>query len=577
MNRTFLLLLSAVIGLFAVTVVMACPPPPPTAILQISPNYILAGGLTLLDGHNSVAGNGRTITKYEWDFDGNGTYDYNETPGDGMVTHTYSTPGTYIARLRVTNNVGYPDVTTATVYVGSETTYNYDTLSNRTSVVGGTTVSYSQNNANINQYGSVGGVNYSYSDNGNLTNDGTYTYGYDKRNRLTSVNNGSIASYKYDSAGRRISKTVGSTTTKFFYDGDRIAFEYTGTGTTGKKKYVYGNGIDEVLCMIDVSNSQTYYYQADALGSIVALTNSSGAVVERYKYDVYGKPTIYNAAMTQTYSSSQYGNRFMFTGREYDAETGLYYYRARHYNATIGRFLQIDPLGVVANRSSRSRLVTMQQYKDSLNLYEYVQSCPINKVDPFGLCECPPGTLSEWNTPGINMAWSSEDAWLHYYFGHGETKEFSARSWFSARVKSGISGLNKQLTPELRKRAKSIAENVSSNRCIPLGFSGSLTHYAYSSGTDLLVGTIGSGGEPRENRPLDTTSSVEYRATCCFKKPCCRNGVANVDVKCKVEVTISDLYGFHDVFSRNMANGTNFWTIVHFFDDFNDNISVHCK
>jgi RHS repeat-associated protein len=103
----------------------------------------------------------------------------------------------------------------------------------------------------------------------------------------------------------------------------------------------------------------TYYYHFDGLGSVVALTNSSGNTVEVYEYDVYGRVGATDAS---------HPNRLMFTGREYDKETGLYYYRARYYNPQIGRFLQTDPIG----------------YGDGVNWYRYCRNNPIRFFDPSG-------------------------------------------------------------------------------------------------------------------------------------------------------------------------------------------------
>ncbi|MBN1392388.1 MAG: hypothetical protein JW947_06245, partial [Sedimentisphaerales bacterium] len=107
-------------------------------------------------------------------------------------------------------------------------------------------------------HSSVGGTNYSYDDNGNLTDDGTRLYYYDCENRLTDVNDKStgnpIASYKYDYQGRRVSKTIHNplTTIHYTYDGDQIIAEYDGSNNL-LRKFLYGPGIDEPICMIVVN------------------------------------------------------------------------------------------------------------------------------------------------------------------------------------------------------------------------------------------------------------------------------------------------------------------------------------
>jgi RHS repeat-associated protein len=97
------------------------------------------------------------------------------------------------------------------------------------------------------------------------------------------------------------------------------------------------------------------------LGSIIALSNENKEIVERYSYDVFGGPN----------TTSSIGNPYLFTGRRYDPEAGLYYYRARYYAYDIGRFLQTDPIG----------------YTAGLNLYAYCGNNPIVLIDPWGLCK----------------------------------------------------------------------------------------------------------------------------------------------------------------------------------------------
>ena len=107
---------------------------------------------------------------------------------------------------------------------------------------------------------------------------------------------------------------------------------------------MYGVYIDEPL--IKVGTGGTLYYHANDLFSVSALTDASAAVVERYRYTAYGVLTILAPDGVTVRSVSSYANPFTFTGREWDSETGLYYYRARFYAAQLGRFCSRDPLAI---------------------------------------------------------------------------------------------------------------------------------------------------------------------------------------------------------------------------------------
>jgi RHS repeat-associated protein len=231
-------------------------------------------------------------------------------------------------------------------------------------------------NCVLDQYTSVAGTAYTYDDNGNLAFDGQFRYYYDCESRLTDINDANdapVASYAYDYLGRRISRTIyGSpdVTIQYAYDGDRIIAEYDANDVL-LRKFIYGPGIDEPICLIEVAdNNAVYYYHFDGLGSVVALSDVNSVLVERYTYDVFGRPAIRDANGTEI-AASAFANPYLFTGRAYDAETGLYYYRARYYDYATARFLQPDPIG----------------YADGVNLYTYVGNNPLSWTDPFGLCK----------------------------------------------------------------------------------------------------------------------------------------------------------------------------------------------
>ena len=164
-------------------------------------------------------------------------------------------------------------------------------------------VSNTYANNSLNQYTSVNGTAYSYDGNGNLTSDGTNTCAYDAENRLVRVVNGSYTlTNLYDGLGRRVAKTVNGVSTSYVYDGDQVIMEYNTSGQA-LRRYVYGGGIDEPICLF-TTNAQ-YSYHFDSLGSVIALSSGSGAVAERYTYDAFGKPSWI----------SSISNPYLYTGR----------------------------------------------------------------------------------------------------------------------------------------------------------------------------------------------------------------------------------------------------------------------
>lgn len=252
--------------------------------------------------------------------------------------------------------------------------YTYDAVGNRTTANAITqssnnTISYASNA--VNGYTAVGNQALQYDGNGNLVSDGVHTYQYDYANRLVSVDNGNTATYSYDPLGRRIRKVAGGVTTDYYYAGHQmIASSTRETGSDATTQlttdYVYSPRTDDVL--MAWRGDDKYYFHKNRMGNTVAITDRSGNVVERYSYDAFGAPQIM-APNGEERATSIIGNEILFTGREYDSETGLYYYRARTMNPALGRFQQMDPI----------------EYEDGLNMYAYVYNNPANYIDPTGL------------------------------------------------------------------------------------------------------------------------------------------------------------------------------------------------
>tara|TARA_B100001093_G_scaffold307652_2_gene293615 strand:- start:722 stop:2692 length:1971 start_codon:yes stop_codon:yes gene_type:complete len=270
---------------------------------------------------------------------------------------------TSIAAL-VNNSISNADVSSITG-VGDKS-YTLDGVSNWIEKTeDGSTTNYTPNN--MNEYTAIDAVAQVHSDNGNLTDDGTKQYFYDYSNRLVRIeeSGSTIVSYTYDAANRRISKDVSGTVTNYYYDIARTIEEQNGSGTT-LRQFVYGLGIDEQVEMTN-SSGDKYYYHENSLGSVSAITDDTGAVIERYDYSDYGETTITDSVGT-VIAVSAIGNPYGYTGRRMDTESGLYFYRARYYSAERGRFLQRDPLG----------------YVDGMGLYTYARSNPLRFIDPMG-------------------------------------------------------------------------------------------------------------------------------------------------------------------------------------------------
>lgn len=219
---------------------------------------------------------------------------------------------------------------------------------------------------------------FTYDANGNLSSKtakatGARTiYTYNGENQLVRVDTFTVtggttpvltARYRYDALGRRIAKEVtqgGATTTitRYLYDQEDIQLELDSANVV-QARYTHGPGIDEPLIM--EKSGASFFHHADGLGSITEITDASGVVKQRYTYSSFGK--------IESRLDPDFIQPYAFTSREFDPETGLYFYRARYYDSSTGRFLQQDPV---------------PSSDTNVNLYPYVGNNPSNRVDPFG-------------------------------------------------------------------------------------------------------------------------------------------------------------------------------------------------
>ena len=220
----------------------------------------------------------------------------------------------------------------------------------------------------LNRDAGIAGLSNGFDARGNMTNDGVRTFTYDIENRLlTKATTGGSTdlTLTYDPEGRLSSYTSGTATTQFLYDGTDLIGEYDATTLNMTARYVHGAGTDEPLVWFNgAGNTDTRFLYYDYHGSVVGYSNAAGTLAQLYKYDAYGVPK----SQSNLDSWSTTGSRFRYTGQIQLPEAKLYYYKARVYDPTMGRFLQTDPIGS----------------GDDLDLYAYTAGDPVNGSDPTG-------------------------------------------------------------------------------------------------------------------------------------------------------------------------------------------------
>lgn len=268
---------------------------------------------------------------------------------------------------------------------------------------------------------------------------------------------------------------------KYTYDGADVLLDQQSWKTT---KYINGAGIDNKLRQ--TANGQSSYYLSDHLGSTVALVDSTGTVTSSTRYDSFGNAT-----------NTNFASRYQFTGREYDANIGMYYYRARWYSSDLGRFISEDPIGFRGG---------------DVNLYGYVRNNPQNFVDPTGhfpvvlIGRFTPYSLDEIQTylgfigliPGLGEPADAVDGAISAARGEYVDAGLSGASMIPfAGIPAGTTKICRRL-----KKLQSKFDDLAENNLLPkfreidpdltVGYTGS-----------FKTGTVGNPNKPTYGQPID--------------------------------------------------------------------------
>jgi RHS repeat-associated protein len=215
-------------------------------------------------------------------------------------------------------------------------------------------------------------VSLTYDANGNLKSYNGWSYTYDAQNRLTKAMGAYTVLFAYDGKNRQIMRSInagGNTVVRFsVWDGWELIQEY-GTASSAVPAVAYLQGATGVIKSWTASN--VIYYYRDKLGSTTHIANAAGALLESYRYDLYGAPAYYDGnGLLKNVQASDYGINDLYAGERWISELGLYDLRNRFMSPELGRFVQADPIGFKG---------------DASNLYRYCGNDPVDRTDPMGL------------------------------------------------------------------------------------------------------------------------------------------------------------------------------------------------
>ncbi len=320
--------------------------------------YDLANRVVRLTTENS---NGKAILDYtyEYDLNGNRVKEINKL-NNKWIQYVYDSVN------QLTEERSYVSLSDNNPSIN---TYTYDLLGNRTQKnINGTITNYGYNTPTNELTTLNGTANYTHDLNGNMLTSANYEFIYNAENQLVQVKRSGVvdAAFEYNWQGLRSKKTTSAKVEYYYYTGTELA--YITDGNNSLKYFFVRDTNGKLLQMIDYKANpvKAYTYVHDVHGSIVGLADNSGNIVVSYGYDAWGVgPTPTGNIVTGSGEPLKDANPFRYSGYQYDAETGLYYLKARYYSPGLGRFLTMDPvIGV--------------------NRYAYAANNPVNLVDPNG-------------------------------------------------------------------------------------------------------------------------------------------------------------------------------------------------
>ncbi|MCM8813531.1 MAG: hypothetical protein NC924_06315 [Candidatus Omnitrophica bacterium] len=301
---------------------------------------------------------GSVLEAYEYIYDGSSRLSEVRAAAGIVTNYTYDAAGRLLSEVQRQAEV-----------VLFSVAYTYDAQGNRlTENRNGQLIAYTYNTANqlIGRSGAGEAITYSYDADGNLVQrlssvNGAQALNWDVRQRLVaSATAQGTTAYLYSGDGRRLRVTTAVGAREYLYDGMLPVAERDAAGTvTADNTWLpTPGGIGGLISRTE--GSRTWYYHCNHLGNVTLITDESGGVVQRYRYDGFGRIIEQSGSLSTAYQ---------FQTKETDAG-GLVYFGARYYDPQAGRFISPDPLG----------------FKDGANVYAYCANNPVNYADAWGQC-----------------------------------------------------------------------------------------------------------------------------------------------------------------------------------------------